>query len=438
MENPIETLAARVQSLPSSVRWLYAQGPAINAAALGVALPRNRWSRIADRLIAMSSPLGLTNAVLSSVSFILLTATYVRQQFTRCERARGGALFIGMGSLREPNLIWQFSTMQASPVVRLDETDLASFFRLTHVSFMALLREMRVVWNEVREHLDPSSRSGDLNRIDIVTFFLRYGHKFAFWRAWLRHCLSQPGILPAVAVTTAAYPSFAAVAAGAETVHMEHGFQRHSLVYPDFSQSVCFNAFDAEQIRRRLPECAVTMAPEPARPIATRRLVAVAGNFWKPGEFDFIRPFIDWAVHNTLPVIVRKHPADRSDYWRQWQDVAGVEITEGSGSFIEFLERVRPRLLASWYSTALHDAIIRGIVPVTVTPAEHEAATDTVFPFRELCLCWPEDAERAQSLIDDHGLRAKFLVDCYARCSTGPNQDGLRSDIQVMQHATLP
>ncbi len=419
-DNPIEMLAARLQLLPASVRWLYAQERLIWATALGYQPERGPWSRVADRLVRLSLRLGLARNLAAIVNLCLLMTIYARQSLVRRAPA-DGALLLGIKALREPALVRHFEAMQARPVVHLDERFLTDFLRQARVPLLAMLREMRSVWSEVWDHLHPSQPSIGLDKVYLLSFLLMRGHQFAYLRAWFRQYLSQPGALPVVAATSASCFAYAPVAVGIETVHMEHGFQRHSLVYPDYAQSICFNSFDAEQLSRRLPQCAVTVVAEPAQPLATRRLVAVAGIFWEPDGFDLIRPFMEWALRHDLPVVVRKHPVDTSDYWEQWRGVAGVQITDGEGSFADFLDRFRPCMLASWFSTALFEAIVKGVVPVTVTPESHEAALDTVFPFRELSLCWPEHEEIAKKLIDDDGLRAEFLADTYARAVAPPH-----------------
>lgn len=415
MKNPIEMLATRLQSLPTSVRWLYAQQEVIQATALGHVPLRGPWSQRADRMVALSSRFGLARILAAIVNLSLLIVLYVRQSLVR-RLPVAGALLIGIKASREPELVRLFAAMQARPIVHVDERDLSDFLRQAHVPFFALLHEMRSVWREVWEHLHSSQPTMGFNRSYLLSFLLMRGHRFAHLRAWFRQYRSQFDTVTAVAWTSASYLSYAPVAVGIETVHMEHGFLRHSLIYPDFARSICFNGFDAAHLRQRLPRCAVSVVAEPAQFLATRRVAAVAGIAWEPGHFDLIRPFIDWALRNNLSVIVRKHPVDTSNYWEQWRRVSGVEITTGEGSFIQFLEKFQPRLLASWFSTALFEAIVRGVVPVTVTPKNHEAAIDTVFPFRDLCLCWPEHAERARNFLDDDDLRGKFLVDSYARC----------------------
>jgi len=399
----------------------------VHATAIGLPPQRGPRSRIADRIIALSSRLGLGRAVLVPVSVILLMTTYTRQLLTRSVPVEG-ALFVGIRALRERELVRQFETMQAGPVVHLDERGLTDFFRQARVPLLKLLREMQLVWSEVREHLHSSPQSEGLDRKYLLSFFLMHGHRFTFLRAWFRHYRSQPGASSVVACTAASALSYAPVAAGFETIYMLHGFQRRSLIYPDFARAICFNGIEAEHLQRRLPQCAVTLAAEPAQRIATGRIAAVAGDCWDDAEqLDRIRPFMDWALRNDLPVIVRRHPADASGYWDRWRGVAGVEVTDGEGGFAEFLERFRPRLLAGWFSTALYDAIVKGIVPVTVTTENDEATLDTVFPFRELSLRWPQDEKIAERLLDDERSRAEFLTDAYARamaadCSDLPDE----------------
>jgi hypothetical protein len=358
------------------------------------------------------------------VNLALLIVLYARQSLSN-RVAGGGAFFVGIKALRELELVREFEAMQARPVAHLDERSLSDFFTRAHVTLPALLSEMRSIWSEVWDHLHPSQPSAGLDKAYPLSFLLMRGHQFAYVRAWFRQYASQGGTVPPVAWTTASHLAFAPIAVGIETIHMAHGLQRHSLVYADFARSVCFNGFDAAHIRRRLPRCAVSVAAEPVRCLTTRRVVAVAGTYWEPDGFDLICPFIEWALRHEVPVIVRKHPFDTSEYWEQWRGVAGVEIADGAGGFAEFLEKYRPRFLATWFSTALFDALVRGIMPVTVTPESHEALLDTVFPFRELSLCWPEHQEIVERLLDNDDRRAEFLAENYAR-AVGEHEDRAR------------
>lgn len=411
MNNPIERLAARLQVLPAEVRWLYVQEDVIQAEAFGLAPVRGPRASLADRLIAVTRRLGMARFAAVAINATLLLALYVRQHLLASERAAPAAVFVGIHALREPALMRQFGELQGRSVLHLDERGLDDFYRHGRVTWPDLWREMRMVWREVWDHLSQAQPSV-LSKKYVLAFFLMRGHSFAFLRAWFRNYLRQADAAPVVACSAASYVCHAPVAAGAQTIYMLHGFQRHSIVLPDFAQCICFAGFEAAHLRRRLPECNVTLMSERARQIETCRVAAIAGSYETDGS-DLIRPFIDWARRNSLPVIVRKHPADHSTYWDQWRGVDEIEIVEAEGSFNQFLEDVRPRFLACWYSTALLDGLLKGIVPVTVMRGNSQSM-DIVFPFRDISLCWPEDEKLAQALLDDAASRASFISRKYS------------------------
>lgn len=413
-ENRIEQLAAQLQRLPPNFRWVFGNQSLVQARAQGIEPKRGPWERRAKRLIGAAERVGLARPLTKTVNLMLLFAVYAGQFRVRVAMGRPAPLFMGIRALREPGLVQRFAKMQGRPVVYIDERNPNDFYRHGRLPLAALLREVIQVWRELSQAFHSQQWPEVFETSDLLAFVMMRGHRFAYLRAWFKRYLRTPGASSTIACTPASYVSYAAVAAGAEAVYMLHGFQRHSIVYAEFSKCECFDSFDAAHVQRRLPRCAVKIVPEPMRRIETRRVAAVAGILWDdPDGFDRIRPFIEWALRNEMSVIVRKHPFDSSDYWQQWRETPGVEIAEGGDSFEHFLESVRPCLLASWYSTVLFDALVMGIVPVTVSPAGGETL-DTVFPVRSVSLCWPEHEAIAQSLIDDGRARAEFLAEKYA------------------------
>ncbi len=83
-------------------------------------------------------------------------------------------------------------------------------------------------------------------------------------------------------------------------------------------------------------------------------------------------------------------------------------FSDTADSFDAFLERFQPRLLLSWFSTALFDALRRGVVPVVVD-VEAWRANDVVFPFEDISLNWPGDRATAEEFMARAGARQKFL-----------------------------
>ena len=63
--------------------------------------------------------------------------------------------------------------------------------------------------------------------------------------------------------------------------------------------------------------------------------------------------------------------------------------------------RIRPRLVVSWYSTVLAEALQSGIVPVTVCTPEESNAGDVVYRLFDRALCWPREVQRLEAVLND-------------------------------------
>lgn len=415
--NPIELLARKIQSLPAEVRWIHAQGDIIQAKAFGVAPERGPWSARADRLITTAESLGLGGVVAALSNLVLLLGLFCRQFRVPCHKG-AGVLFVGIGALREAHLLDRFREMNGRPLMKVNETDLDTFFRYQRLGLIPLLREWWLVWKEIRPHLGRWHGEG-LGRHRCLSYLVLCGHRFAYFRAWFRRYLQDANNSRIIGLSAASYVAYAAVSAGADTIYLIHGFQRRSLVYPDFREVRCFNRLEAEHIRERLPKAEISFDVERAGFLETRRLAvlaAVRGN-WQ--ELDRCRSFIKWAQQIGLPVVVRPHPIHDSGYWEQWRGVDGVEIVRGQCSFSAFLRDYRPRVLVTWFSTTLFDALMEGVVPVALSHNELTAA-DVVFPFSSTALNWPEEKAAVSGMIDDPQLCSAWLQDKYAAVVGSP------------------
>src|SRR5262249_53652620 len=179
----------------------------------------------------------------------------------------------------------------------------------------------------------------------------------------LRSCFA---IREPIVFSAASVVSYAAISVGLRGAYHLHGFQRQSLVYPDFEEVRCFTAVEAEHIAHRLPHARVTTDSEVCTPITSERVVAIAGCYGQTMGFDDCASFIAMAKEKAIPVIVRPHPLDGSGFFERWRWDDKVSFCDTSDSFDTFLETHRPRMVLSWFSTALFDALRRGIVPAIV------------------------------------------------------------------------
>jgi hypothetical protein len=62
--------------------------------------------------------------------------------------------------------------------------------------------------------------------------------------------------------------------------------------------------------------------------------------------------------------------------------------------------------MATWYSTTIYDAIVRGVMPVTLEADQ----PDIVFPFSQVALRWPEQREQIQAVLTSERARYDTLT----------------------------
>jgi hypothetical protein len=147
-------------------------------------------------------------------------------------------------------------------------------------------------------------------------------------------------------------------------------------------------------------------------------VVAIVGVCTEEDELEQCRSFIEWALDRGWPLLVRPHPLDRTKYWERWKSIPGLTILNESIDFETFLEKHRPRLLATWHSTTIFDGIRRGIVPISWSE-DGTNVEDTVFPFEKLSLHWPSDAETVAQMFEDEKMRNDFATEKYAEAIGG-------------------
>jgi hypothetical protein len=414
--NPIEAFAAKIQALPPRVRWLSAQQDIVMG--LGTPPHRGRGGVLADRAISWSCALELDRPLVAAANLALLLRLFIEQYLTKSASKPDVALFVGIRALREPPSVEQFESICGRTAEQLDERDLKTFFAFQRVALTAIVSEWMKVWAEIWSELSRSHPRYALDRSLRLSFLLRMGHKYIYLRAWFRRYLRLRGCDLPIGFSASSYTAAAAIAMGAKAIHFQHGFQRRSIVYPDFAEVHSFNRFEAEHFQARLPSSTVVIRPDPIQFVETQRLVAISGIYGEINDFDLCRSFIEWAQRRELPLVIRPHPQDFSGYWKQWAGVAGIDFMEERCDFDAFLQKVRPRFLVSWFSTSLFDALKRGSVPIALT--KRAEVDDVVFPFLQVALRWPDDRGIVERLLDDRQACADLAAQKYAEATTFP------------------
>lgn len=405
-ENPIETLASKLQTLPAEIRWLHTQEDVIGAIATGTELNRGPWTKRADFLVVLTEKLHLSRIFAAGINLVLLIHIALKQYKFKVRKSDyGSLLFVGKGALRDEYLAGQFERENGKKVILLNEEDLNSFFKVQRVSFPKLIGCWIRTWKEIWRAVSPSYSLSGLKSYYCLTHVIRCGHKHVYLRAWFNCYFDKTHASP-IGFSVASHP---AIRSGAKTHYMPHGLLAHTLVLPNFSKIYCDNRFDAEWCKARLPCASIKIVPQKIMDISTRRVVAIAGTYCEPERHDLCRSFIEWARQNSVPVYIRKHPRDTSSYWEGWRNVSGVEIVEKECQFVDFLQEIQPRFLATWVSSTLLDALVQGVVPVMIDRIGYDNI-NTVFPMRDVSLCWPDQRPLAQNLLDETELRSVFVA----------------------------
>jgi hypothetical protein len=426
-QNPISVLAKKLQNLPPLRRWYQAQQDVIGPAALG--LPP-RWGRrrsLAYGALKVASGVKLAVAVATATSLLFVLRIYLDQFRTPNGNNCPPHLFIGNGAANDAALMKLFEGEHTGPALYLNEERPTEFAAILRVKFFALLRAWLAMWREARADLFDRDRKEGLDALSCLTELALAGHRFAYARAWFGNYLDkleQPTVI-AFSVTSNTI-AHAAIVAGATAWYFPHGFQRFSLVLPGFSRVFCNNRFEAEFFRERLQGAQIILRPEPQRHLGEQRVAIIAAVPLEANSFAPCLSFIEWAREIDLKILVREHPrAPREDRAR-WRKISGLEFVESSGNFATCLGKHRPSFLVTWYSTAILDAIVNGVIPVTFMQDELDVV-DTVFPVRETAVRWPAEKVRLQNLLDDKNAR-RTSADALYRCVCEPASQIVESE----------
>jgi hypothetical protein len=189
--------------------------------------------------------------------------------------------------------------------------------------------------------------------------------------------------------------------------YWQHGFLNKSLVGPAGLALVrALNGPEARFLASRCPRARVeiesTQLRVPQLGMAPKRLLLVASqydtaDFRKAREVAGLQALMAWASSAEVEVAVRLHPREDERFWsRYFPDIA---IDRGGGDFRACLDRLKPGIVCSWWSTALADALVAGVLPVLLSSTQPEALTALVFPLQDIALRFPEDTVRLDSAL---------------------------------------
>jgi hypothetical protein len=408
----------KLHKLPTQYHWALADGALLLAISRNEPVVRGVRGRWLYGLVKVSQHLGLVWPLLSLVGMVELIRLLLRQRVsTRSGSSQDGnyptRFFVGFGAGREEELFSRYCEKQADGVGRLDQLNVGSFAVWHCVGIVSGLRSLARALAVARMALAALPPECAPWRADFFTYVgMRVGY-FAYMRAWFEILKTKTGTrLDEVAFLTGYIPAFAAVDAGLPTCYLQHGMIGCSTLLPDFTRVEALTADEAAFIRHRLPKTCVTTHSRSRHtlvPSQMAREILVASIYGDTEYILRIMPFIFWANAMKVPIRVRPHPCEDSTFWPSYETAGHVTIEKSDVSFFHAIDRLQPRLVVSWFSTAMDDALMCGVIPVSVCADDDRNVADMIYPLFQRCLRWPQDTESIERLLDDDEYYASVL-----------------------------
>ncbi len=322
--------------------------------------------------------------------------------------------FVGFGAGAEEEIRVEYCANHSGVVATVNQLDPGSFGSWHRVSLPNGLRSLMHSMETAK--LAAAHLPLELSpwRHDFLTYVgMRIGY-YAFMHAWFVLLKDRAGgCVTELAFLSADTAAFASADSGLPTCYLQHGMTRYSTLLPYFSKVVALTEDEAGYFRRYQPQADVSLnlgSDIAISPFQMANGVLVASIYGWEENMWRIDSFIQWAVVKSLPIWVRPHPCEEGSFWANRADANHVRIEADDTSFSGALERLRPRLVISWFSTALFDALASGVIPVTVCVDDDSNVADMVYPLFKRSLRWPADAGLIERLLDDDRLYVETLA----------------------------
>lgn len=405
-------LEALHQLLPEH-RWAVADSALLQSISTGQPVQRGVAGTRLKMLMRRFAGVGLAYPLLFLVGAVELAKLLVRQrhesrsgQDTASGISRNDAwscYFVGFGAGAEESLFAHYCLEKGPSVARLDQTKVESMGRSHKVGVTGALAML--VRSLVSARVAIRSIPGELIpwKHDFLTFVGMRLAQYSFASAWFSQLKLNVAAGVEVCFLAADTAAFAACNAGLTTRYLQHGLIRISLALPDFDLVDALTHDEAAYFRRRLPKAAIRLVRPPMSSLKPRRPpgVLVASGYADHYELGRISPLLQFIAERGIVIHVRPHPRGGRSFWEAGGLPFPVIIEDSDVSFDAALERLRPALVVSWFSTALADALYRGIIPVTVCALDDSNVRDMVYPLFRRSLHWPTDRAVLEEILAD-------------------------------------
>jgi hypothetical protein len=419
--SPIATVAEQLQKMPPQLHWAVADSLLLISIGRHQPVARGRAGTRLGTLVKLFDRFGLVYPLLLAVGSFELTRLLLQQG--RKSELPGSAgpnpagqypasLFVGFCAGSEETLFAGYCSEKAAPVARIDQTKVETMGQWHRVGVIQALGALKHSLTLARQGMASLPNEYNPWKLDFLTFVgMRLGY-YSFTSAWFSQLKANSPEIKEICFLAADTSAFAAVNTGQRTRYLQHGMIRHSLILPDFTYVDTTTHYEALHFQQRLPRAKVRLTRLVALPMPRRTFgtVLVASTYATHQEMCRILPFLEFAAQLGMNIHVRPHPAEDRSFWQAADLPSSVRMEDSDISFDAALDRLRPSLVVSWFSTTLVDALYRGLIPVSVSAIDDQNIQDMVYPIIRHCLHWPSDRDQLENVVSDEHIYDSTLA----------------------------
>lgn len=408
--NVKSSVMEELYSLHSSYHWVLADSALLQAIEKNEPVALGVQGRRLNSLVKLSSRIGIVWILIATIGFIQLIRMQRPNKTVSDNNARGTSIypicfFIGFGAGAEEALFNEYCKNRKDTVDKLDQINASTFAVWHQVSLLSGFRLLLQALVVAKDAIDALPSQYLNYRTDFLTCVAKKLGYYIYMRTWFESLkVKTDESFKEVAFLSPDTAAFAAVDACLPVCFIQHGMIRKSLLLPKFTRIEALTMDEATHMKYLLPSADITVHVHSRcriHPSQMSRSVLVASVYGDAEYMSLVLPVVSWVDTLKIPLLVRPHPRENGSFWEVSELSGKVVIARNDADIFKAIYRLRPRLVVSWFSTALIDVLECGVIPVTLCKDDDIHVADLVYPLFKRCLRWPEDRLVIERLLDD-------------------------------------
>lgn len=398
---PIAALSVHLQDRQELPLWLLDDSQLIQQIARKRPPSPGRRTRILVRVFSLLRASSLAWATIGVIGTVLTVHGWLRSRRERMSQAHAENILLGMGAGQEQELLAHLAEGTGTPVAHLDERDIATLGR---VGAPRLGPAVGKVWRTASLVVERIRRSDDVHIRQYAPYWLArlaiLVNRYSIGWSWARYLPDSTARIVFLAPSPVTFAAVDALKRSRIRIEWwQHGSIVHSSMYPAVDRVYALTRPEASYLGRRCISSTVELYFPKGRPTMisapTSRVLFLSqydnDSFRKADQLATLEAVFAWLRERGHEIVVRPHPRESGSFWST--HFPEVAVQRSPARFLEHLAELRPRLVLSWFSTALVDAVLAGVPGVCLDTVDPTVLDDVVLDFRRIFPVWGRDTQ---------------------------------------------